>query len=351
MTKQTLRARPTLADVAAAAGVSTITVSRMINGTGRVSPATRNRIDAAMEQLGYYRNAAATQLVSGAPNTIGILTSGISEYGYAKTIEGVEQNARADGFAVLISVVDLGVDGDVRRALTPVVSQAPAGVIVVDYDIDSSKAIEALPDYLPVVAASGPARALAGAHPAVYVDDEMGSRIAVDHLLGLGHSTAFIIGPPSYDPDESRSQGAMRALFEAGRPVFPAIPAPDWTPAAGFNSMNTLLDKHGELVTAVVCANDELALGAISAAAQRGLSIPGDISIVGFDNNPISEHTLPSLTTLALDFQGVGSLAFETLRRLLAGEGVDHASGVRPELVVRESTAPPRAGRGLLLPG
>lgn len=343
-------ARPTLADVAADAGVSAVTVSRLLNKKGRVSPETRRRITASMEKLGYYRNAAAAQLVSGRNQTIGILTSGISEFGYARTIEGIEKSARAAGFQVLISVVDLGDAGDARAAVAPVASHALAGLIVIDYDSNASPIIEALPPYLPIVTTTGPARAHDRPHPSVFINDVAGSQMAARLLLELGHPTAFVIAPPEFDPDEGRSKGALDAITSARRPVFPPQRAQDWTPESGFKAMDALLDDYGDMVTAVVCANDELALGAVSAVAKRGLRVPEDISIVGFDDNPLSRHSIPPLTTVAQDFVGLGHMAFDALRDLIEGEPVKPSQELVPELVVRESTAPPNPHRGLLLP-
>ena len=350
MTSAKLPHKPTLADVAKKAGVSTVTVSRMVNRTHKVSEKTQERVNAAMKELGYFGNAAATQLVSGRTKTVGVLTSEVLPYGYASTIEGIDRQARIRGFSVIISVMDLGSEEGIMRTVASVASQPLAGVIAIDFDKYAEPLVQELPSYLPVVTTSGPGRARSEDYPTVFIDDAEGSKELIKYLIELGHATVFIIGQPITDPDEQRTRGVLEALAEAHLPTFTPINAQNWTPQAGYEAMRELLDRHGDLVTAVACGNDDLALGAIRAANECGLTVPDDISIVGFDNSLVAGYSAPPLTTVNQDFEALGRLVFDRLLDLIDDPSkVSLVEKRRSSLVIRSSAAKPSPERGLSL--
>ncbi|MFV0430262.1 MAG: LacI family DNA-binding transcriptional regulator [Arachnia sp.] len=339
--------RPTLADVAVAAGVSPVTVSRVVEGSAKVAAATRERVISAMESIGYYGNASASHLVSGRGGAIGIVTSNTAEYGYAATIQGVEQRARAMDLPVLISVIE-GIDAaSVQKSVRAVASHAVAGVIVIDFDESGHAVLPALPAYLPVVFATSPSDGRGSARPYIYMDDYEGGRLVAQHLIGLGHTAIFILAPQETQPLERRSQGIFDGLTEARLPHYPVIRCADWGPTSGYEGVQWLLDDYDQKVTAIACANDQVAIGAIRAIIDRGLRVPEDISVVGFDDHPLAAYASPPLTTVHQDFQTQGRLSFDLLDSLISGAPGPADRRVSPALIARDSTAAPNPVRGL----
>lgn len=340
-------ARPTIADVAREAGVSTITVSRVIEGSAKVSAATRAKVQSAMDRLGYFGNAAATHLVSGRVGTIAVVTSTTADYGYATTIAGIEQRARQHGMAVLIAVIEGEGPEAIRSTVRTVASHAVGGVVVLDFDPPAHAVVPALPAYLPAVSTKGPGPNEDLLRPSVTIDEYTGAIEATEHLISLGHRTVFVLAPPHEETRERRSEGVQDALNAALLPQYPIIRCQDWKPRSGYTGTRELLDRYGDAVTALACANDEIAFGAIRAIYDAGLTVPGDISVVGFDDDPLAAFTRPALTTVRQDFLALGSAAFDLLHQMLDGDTALTLDRHVPRLVVRESTAPPNPHRGL----
>ena len=333
--------RPTLADVAAAAGVSRVTVSRVVEGSPQVSATTRKRVEQAMDRLGYFGNAAASQLVSGRARTVGIVTSNVADYGYACAIRGIEQRARLHDMAVLIVVIE-GAEADlVRKTVATLAGHALAGVIAMDWDPTAHAVVPALPAYLPVVSTKPPVPGAVHHRPHVSIDERAGAHIAVDHLIKLGHRAIFVLGPPNDDPQDGRCWGALDALTDARLPHYPVVRCADWSAGAGYAAACTMLDGWQDQITAVSCANDQIAVGTVRAIFEHGLRVPEDISVVGFDNDPLAAFGRPSLTTMNQDFVQLGERAFDLLLDVIAGAAVIETPPEIPTLVVRESTAPP----------
>lgn len=339
--------RPTLADVAAAAGVSPITVSRVVEGSEKVAQATRDKVHAAMESIGYYGNAAARNLVSGRGGAIGIVTSNTADFGYASAIHGIEESARELDMPVLISVIE-GVDAaSVTKSVRTVASHALGGVIVVDFDESAHSVLPALPAYLPVVSATSPAEGSGVERPYVWMDEYDAGQLAADHLIGLGHRSIFILAPFYTSPTERRSLGILDALTEARLPHYPVVRCADWKPQSGYEGATRLLEDYGDQVTAIACANDEVALGAIRAILDKGLRVPEDVSVIGCDDQPLAAFSSPPLTTVHQDFEELGRLSFDLLDALITGRELPGARVVHPFLVARASTAAPNPQRGL----
>lgn len=336
--------RPTLADVAAEAGVSTVTVSRVVEDSTKVTQKTKDRVRAAMEHLGYFGNAAASSLVSGRFNSMGVVSANTADYGYATTIRGIERVARAADMSVLISVIEGDDDDSVRKGVATVASRALAGIIVMDFDTAAHAVLPALPDYLPVVATTQPNTQTA--RPYVYIDEYLGAQLVADHLIDLGHRSIFVLAPPDQRPAERRSLGVQDALTAAKLPHYPVIRCADWQPASGYEGATRLLAEYGAQVTAIACANDEVAVGAMRAVQDAGLRVPEDVSVVGFDDHPMSEFVRPALTTVHQDFEALGALAFRALMALIGGKELPEDNSVLPTLKVRESTTAPSPDRG-----
>ncbi|MFE5812624.1 LacI family DNA-binding transcriptional regulator [Streptomyces sp. NPDC056479] len=329
-------------DVATAAGVSYQTVSRVINGHPSVRPATRDRVLAAIDDLGFRRNATALALASGRSRAVTVLTANTTHHGYASLLQGVEEAARAASYAVGIGVLE----SDEEAAVAAGVQRAAdvgGGVIVIAYDPAGVRALGAVPAELPVVGVvETPQAPPGGDRPRVWTDDREAAYEATRHLLSLGHETVHYVAIPSSTRRTSaRTNGWRSALREAGatepRPV-----QGGWGPEGGHSAGLRL--ARNPAVTAILCGNDELALGVLRALHECGRPVPGEVSVAGFDDAPHSAYLTPSLTTVRLDFTGLGRAAFALLHGMLEGAAQDAPRPVRaPELVVRESSGPPPA--------
>ncbi|GAQ50998.1 LacI family DNA-binding transcriptional regulator [Streptomyces acidiscabies] len=330
-------------DVASAAGVSYQTVSRVINDHPSVRQETRDRVLAAIGELGFRRNATALALASGRSRSVTVLTANTTHYGYAAILQGIEEAARAAAYAVGIGVLEsadeAAVTAEVRRA-----ADASGGLIVIAYDPAGVRALTSVPAELPVVGVvETPASPPDGDRPWVWTDDREAAYEVTRHLLALGHSTVqYVAIPSSTRRTAARTEGWRQALREAGA----AIPRPlqgSWGPAGGHTAGRRL--ARDPAVTAILCGNDDLALGVLRALHEAGRSVPGEVSVAGFDDAPHAAYLTPSLTTVRLDFTGLGRAAFASLHGVLekSAQIAPHPVSV-PELVVRESTAAPHTG-------
>lgn len=324
-------------DVARVAGVSQQTVSRVINGKARVSEATRAKVLQVIAELGYRPNRLAQALAGGPVRSVTVLTSDTALYGAAATLRGMEEAARTAGFSVGISVLERS-SGQADIALR--LNRPGEAVMVIAFDDAGVRALRALPADVPVTAAverrpdDGPDDPWQ-----IWLDDRAAAAHATRYLLGLGHQTVHYVAiPSSTSALPQRTQGWQDALRAAGRPLPEPLPG-GWSPRSGYLAVRSLLADRS--VTAILCGNDDLALGVMRAAREAGRDIPGDLSVVGFDDSPPSAYLNPSLTTVRLDFEGLGRACFGLLHRRLDPQ---NAAAVpawsEPELIVRESSGP-----------
>jgi DNA-binding LacI/PurR family transcriptional regulator len=326
-----------MADVAELADVSVPTVSRVLSGAANVRQDKRARVEAAIARLGFRPSAAARALASGRSDVIAVIAGNTSTYGYAEAIRGVEEAARAEGYTVMITVVESADDIDVEHAVSMALNQSIAGVVVLKFDKPGVAALHRMPEGLPVVALSGVREA--GTAQAV-IDEARGAEELTEYLLGLGHATVHHVRVPPSRREDGRTSGWKRALRRAGAVIPPPLDA-TWEPRSGRETGHVLAQDPD--VTAVFCGNDEIAMGVIRGLSDRGLAVPHDISVVGFDDVPEAAHYLPPLTTASQDFARIGELAVEVLLDQIAGGERAPVPANEPALVVRESTAPPRA--------
>ncbi|NYD67773.1 LacI family DNA-binding transcriptional regulator [Agromyces atrinae] len=327
-----------LVDVAAEAGVSVSTVSRVLSGRVPVSKSLHERVTSAVQRLGYRPNAAAQALVSGRRSTVAVLARNTLRYGYAATLQGVEEAARAAGFVVSIAVVESDDAGEISRAVDTVLSQPIAGAIVIEFDSVGVQIVDALPQDVRVVAAAG-ARRRGAPRPHAFLDDYAGGFEATEYLLSLGHSTVHHIAIPSTRARSGRAWGWRRALEKAGAPVPPMIQAA-YHPSSGHDAAIELVDDAD--VTAILCGNDEIAIGVARAYQEAGREIPRDISIMGFDDQPFAAMWYPALSTVSQDFVELGRRTFGLLHGWVESGTQPSDSSSTPTLIVRESTAAPR---------
>jgi DNA-binding LacI/PurR family transcriptional regulator len=326
---------PVMGDVARLAGVSHQTVSRVLNAHAHIRPETRERVERAIEQLGYRPNGAARALVRGRSGVVGVITTSGALYGPRSAEHAVREAARAAGFAV--ASVDLtAVDRErLRTAIDDLQRIGVEGVVVVaghDAAVDLARERHR---NLPLVVVEGD---LSRTAMSVGVDQAAGAAAAVQHLLSLGHRrVAHVAGPADWAEARARAQGWRSALAGAGLPA-PAPLVGDWTAASGHAAGRSIASEAG--VTAVFAGNDSMAVGVVHALRERGLAVPEDVSVVGFDDIPEAPYLSPSLTTVRQNFDQVGTRAVQLLSAALRGESPPSVPLVSPELVVRGSTAP-----------
>lgn len=330
---------PVLADVARTAGVSVPTVSRVLTGSKFVAPELADRVMRAVRELGYRPNGAARAMRSGRRSQVAVLSGGTADYGYAKTIEGIEIAARQAGMSVVIAVMESADSDDVSDAVDLVLSQPVAGAIVLEFDRQGLAAAKALPATLPSVAAGGGSRR-SGPGPAALIDERAGARQATEYLLSLGHRTVHHIAGPTMGKQSGRTEGWRKALTAAGASVPEIMDATTWNPLSGYRWGEKIAARPE--ITAVFCGNDDIALGLMRALTDRGRRVPEDVSVVGFDDQPHVAMWRPALTTVEQDFNDLGMRAFGLLLARFEGGSEPESSVATPQLVVRESTAAPK---------
>lgn len=337
------RTRPAvIADVAALAGVSVPTVSRVLTGSAHVRPATAAKVRGAIDVLNYRPSSAARTLASRQSRTIAIVAGRTSRYGYAETISGLEEKARAGEYTVSITVVESDEEVRVERAVDLVLDQKPAGVALLKFDPPGVATLERLPSDLPVVAIAGVRDKNV---PQAVLDEGAAAEDLIDYLLSLGHATVHHVRVPPSQGDQGedgRTTGWRRALERAGAPVPPVLDA-TWEPESGRPIGRQLAHMNG--VTAVFCGNDEIAMGVMRGLADEGVYCPSDVSVVGFDDHPLAALWTPALTTVDQDFVALGHRAFELLEQRMAGGATAPFSSQKPRLVIRESAAAPNPAR------
>jgi DNA-binding LacI/PurR family transcriptional regulator len=334
-------------EVARAAGVSTATVSRALSGRGRVSAATRMRVEQAADRLGYVVQASASSLASGRTRSIGVLLPLLDPWFFSTVLGGIADTLARRGYDITLYV--LSHDAESRRAMfgTFLRRQRVDAVIAVSIDLAEIEA-EALAGLgVPIVRIGGAHRHMTS----LAIDDEAVGALATSHLLSLGHRAIAHIGSlPEFDGDfhvpSQRRRGYERALSEAGITLRDGLfEASDFTITGGAAATTRLLDAPGGAPTAIFAASDEMAVGAILTARERGLRVPEDLSVVGVDGHELGAFL--RLTSIDQFPREQGSLAAETVLALLEPTPTTDAPpphAVLPfELVVRGSTAPPPA--------
>jgi LacI family transcriptional regulator len=329
----------TLADLAREAGTSPSTASRALSGRGYVSPAARDRLLAAAERLGYVPNASARTLKQRTSRVVGVVVSDLGNQFYALIAAGIEETLRAAHYQMVLVSDNSDSAQEIRGARTFVAMRA-AGVIVTPVGQEAAQLLAGNGIHLVEVD-----RRLASVDAdAVVIDNESGGRDATAHLLALGHRRiALLVGATEWTTDAGRLRGYRAAHADAGVPVDErlivpvAFHAPDATVR-----IERVLDEPG--ATAIFAANNELAEAAWRVLRRRGLALPGDISLVGFDDVPWMEMVDPGITVVAQPSVEMGRRAAELLlRRVEDPTCAPAVACLEPTLVVRGSTAPPAA--------
>lgn len=319
--------RVSMAMVAARAGVSGQTVSRVANDSPRVDPETRARVEQAMAELGYRPNRAARALRTGRTHTLGLVAQTLSTVGNSRMLQAVAESAETRGYA--LTVVTLGADGVIDDAFDRLRDQGVDGAIVLNEATALARDADAAGLRLIVVDSPSDDR-----FTVVGTDHAAGARAAVEHLLAAGHGLVHhLAGPRGSFAASERERGWREAHAAAGADA-PEIVRGDWSAASGHEQVSRML-AAGE-VTALFAANDQMALGALRAVAESGRRVPDDIAVIGFDDIADAADFQPPLTTVRQDFDALGEHAVRAL--VTAIEGGDSADLLlAPQLVVRAS--------------
>lgn len=353
---------PSIKDVAREAGVSVTTVSRYLNGGPNLSEGRRKAIELAVKELNYRPNIIARALVSSEFRSIAVMATDISLYGSMQLIQGIEEAARVRKYLVTVTLVNDD-DGEkkAKETVDQLIQNGPTGCILID--LGNSSLLHAFIDYI--------SKAL----PTVIIDEAdmhlhsgnlmlgayEGGYQVTKYLLRLGHKTVFHVSIPKNDNKYSRSLGWRQALKDAGAEI-PEPLACTWDPRKA-EQIGKYLASFPD-VTAVFAGNDEVAAGVIRGILLEGKRVPEDISVAGFDGNPIGEVTVPSITTWQQNFQTIGAAAVERLadkpnqergeseeRGAAGGHALPHfaaevnlhpdenSDDVPSRLIIRESTA------------
>ncbi|MET0966972.1 MAG: LacI family DNA-binding transcriptional regulator [Nakamurella sp.] len=330
------RRPPGLYDVGKLAGVSHQTVSRVLNSHPSVRPETRKRVLDAISQLGYRRNTAARALVTRKSATIGIITPASPLFGPTSTLLSMEWAARDAGYFVSVASVRLQDRLNLSNILEHFMSQAVEGIVVIaPQDFAAEVLAKSARDVPTVVVADTPSLAQ---FDSVSVDQSAGASMAVTHLVELGHrEIVHVSGPADWFDARARVVGWRTSMELAKLPAARMIQG-DWTAESGYQAGIALIGAG--LPDAIFAANDEMALGLLRAFRQRGVSVPDQVSVVGFDDVAGSAYFDPPLTTVRQDFEALGTLAMRSLQEWLSGNSprVSISQKIRPTLIVRESS-------------
>jgi LacI family transcriptional regulator len=335
------RSAVSIRDVAAAAGVSVATVSRVLSPASADVPMrkeTRDKVERAIDELGYRPNDLARALLQHRTDAIGLVVPDISNPYYPPLVRGVEDAASSRGYRVVLCNTDRD-PAKISGYLDTLIKTRVDGIVVAGGGwADLSDRTAVLGTYRTGLVAVG--RHLS-AHPSVRVDNVAASRDAAEHLIGLGHrAIAFLGGPASSTTVQDRAQGYRDALEVAGPTGPAAVRYGDFTEESGYAATRELLGTTPR-PTALLCANDRIAIGAYAAAADAGRRVPDEVSVVGFDDTPIARYVRPTLTTVAIPTYDMGLAAVRLLLAQLEGDAASELETMATRLVLRDSTAPP----------
>lgn len=328
--------RPRMVDVGRLAEVSAQTVSRYFTG-GYVGAEARRRIEDAVSTLGYRPNSAARRLKSNRSDSIGLVAIGPTNFGIWSMLEGMNAGVRDAGYSLVIGQLDIeaargNFEAELRSATDHLLRAGVDGVVFSTPYPKSDRVMFELVQNLPlVVVAEGPT----STHNAVRIDSYAAGRLAMGHLLALGHRRVLHLGGEnSTSESNQRERSYLDAMSDAGLDPLP-VTHRDWTADAGYA---TGMQSDPDAFTAVFAANDSIASGFVSAMLSRGRTAPHDYSIVGIDAMPDSRYYAPPLTTVDLGFPTVGRVAVEMMLGLLRSRTPLPVEVIAPQLIVRDST-------------
>lgn len=339
LTRKGSKPSASLASVAAHAEVSTATVSRVLNGAPNVSSGVRERVERAFDELGYVPNGAARALAARRSMAIGAIVPTIENGGFAAAIGAFQRVLSANGYTLLLTCSDYDAGAELREAKN-LLARGIDGMLLVGSEHQEAL-VELLERYsVPVVETW----TLASGRPSVGFDNAAAAAALAEHLVELGHRRIGVITGrlAGNDRAQQRVQGIRDFLAQRGLPA-----AHEWVTERPYRIEEgrlavAELAARGERPTALICGNDQIAFGALIEAAARGMTVPGDISIAGFNDQDFAAHLTPPLTTIRIPAEEMGLRSAEMLLRRLADP--KHSAGALQlgfELIRRQSTGAP----------
>jgi LacI family transcriptional regulator len=340
--------RVTIRDVAAAAGVSHQTVSRVLNDRPDVAEETRDRIWQIIEELNYQPSAIARSLIRQRSLTLGIVTAGLKYVGPSRTLSGITKRAEELGYTLLLKELPDFHANDLQPLLNSLLERRVDGILWAVPEVGDNRSwIEDQLSGLPVPMIFTTMQARPGVS-SVAVDNCAGGRMATEHLLQQGYQhIGHISGPPDWWEARQRKTGWQEALLAAGVPAADLhAEEGDWSSTSGELAIGRLLTSYPEM-DAVFVGNDQMALGVLQAACRKGIQVPQELAVVGFDNLSEAAHYWPPLTTVRQDLRLLGSTAVQELVRAIEANRQSQALyqpesiSLSPELIVRESSTAP----------
>ncbi len=336
----------TIKQVAQQAGVSTQTVSRVLNNRPDVAPATRQRVQQVIEQLGYRPSAIARSLIQQRSHTLGVVVAGLRYIGPSRTLNGITTQAEAMGYSLLLKKLPKFDTDDIEPILNALLSRQVDGIIWAVPEIGNNHhwLVGRLPHLpVPIIFLTMHRQANLSV---VAVDNYMGGRLATAHLLERGYRhIGHVAGPLSWWEAKQRRAGWQDALTDAGLPLADNQWAEgNWSSKSGERAVCQLLEQYPEM-DALFVANDQMALSVLYVAYQRGMRVPQDLAVVGFDSIPEAAYFCPPLTTIHQNFHELGAIAVQQVAQMIeasrASETVYEPEMVwlKPQLITRESSS------------
>ena len=340
---QTSPPKLTIKDVARACGVSTQTISRVLNDRVDVSRTTREKVLAVIDQMGYQPSAFARGMRQQSTN-LGVIIAGLQHIGISTTLNGITQEAEIHGLSLILKELPSFSSIDVKPWIQSLMAHQVMGIIYAAPEVGNNWAqVQAkIPAHCPpMVFLKGNS---SSAPISISIDNYLGAYSITNHLIQQGYRhIAHISGPLDWFEARERKRGWTQALLDAGRPVDnEKWSEGSWTPASGIETFEFLYSRYSEM-DAVFVANDQMALAVLNAATQHGLSVPGQLGVAGFDGISESAYFIPPLTTVRQDFRGLGAFAVRKIRQLQEPElnfpeVADSTTILTPELIIRQST-------------
>ncbi|MDR7073233.1 LacI family DNA-binding transcriptional regulator [Fictibacillus barbaricus] len=321
----------TLKDVAKRAGVSVSTASYSMNGSPLITSDTKQRVLDAAKEIGYRTNGLAKNLKENKTNIIGLFLSGFTGPFFTDMMEGIQDVVIQNGYELVVYASD-----DTHRLL---VERYVDGAIILNYHMDDEFLISLANEKLPCVVLD---RDLQNEHiKPVLLPNELGSAMAVDHLVEKGHLTiGYMAGSEESYDGEARLKGFKKALQQHGLSFSPEdhLLRAEFTESSGYTEMRDYINGHSSRIpTAFICANDEMAMGAVRAIQEKNLKVPDDIAIIGFDDIYVSQYFNPSLTTIKVPRKEWGIAAAQTLFKMLGQPQESEPSPIQVEWMQRTS--------------
>lgn len=329
--------KPSIYDVADRAGVSHMTVSRVLNGHPNIRASTRDKVMKAIDEMSYTRSSIARALATNRTMRIGAIVDNPGFFGPNSVLRAIEGAARENGYAVSSFSAGGGEDRRVDAGVVELVAQGVDALCVIAPRASSLDLLRQQAIGLPTLVVKEEPDA--EMHTAS-IDQRAGATAAVRHLIELGHRKILhVAGPPDWFDAKARTEAWRATLEQAGLPVVDPMIG-DWSSDSGYAFGQTI--ELGD-ATAVFVANDQMALGLMHGFAERSIRVPEDVSVVGFDDVPDARHFLPPLTTVRQDFTLLGKVVIGELLAAIEGAETEARELIQPALQLRASTAPPPA--------